>query len=289
MRSPCPPDKKAKVVIHAKTDGVLAGVMRRLSLAIPDYVRVDRLVVSHVLKNADAKGINFVLRVGSAHGWGCPMPWLARVEVSFSIVRSSGGSGGGGDDDNSGRNGGRSAGGGAGGGGGSKSDTPTFRPISSGAMEGKGPFQWKRKCPNIAGIPSDSEGGDGDGGGGGFQLVACVLLTFGEGCTVRGAVLDYVVGLGESPGSADQALRGVEHSFETIRVAYPIEADESATHTAGGADRNETTHASRVECESGDGEGSDAKRRRIVTDGSSGSGDGSGGGGGGGDGCADSG
>eukprot|EP00740_Mantoniella_antarctica_P009453 CAMPEP_0181374356 /NCGR_PEP_ID=MMETSP1106-20121128/15967_1 /TAXON_ID=81844 /ORGANISM="Mantoniella antarctica, Strain SL-175" /LENGTH=385 /DNA_ID=CAMNT_0023492313 /DNA_START=101 /DNA_END=1261 /DNA_ORIENTATION=+ len=76
-----PKDKKAKVVIHAKTDGVLAGVMRRLSLAIPDYVRVDRLVVSHVLKNADAKGINFVLRVGSAHGWGCPMPWLARVEA----------------------------------------------------------------------------------------------------------------------------------------------------------------------------------------------------------------
>jgi hypothetical protein len=37
------------VVIHAKTDVVLAGVMRRLALPVPDYVRVDRLVVSHVV------------------------------------------------------------------------------------------------------------------------------------------------------------------------------------------------------------------------------------------------
>ena len=35
---------------------------------IAEYVRVDRSVVSHVTKNSDAKGTDFVLRVGSAHG-----------------------------------------------------------------------------------------------------------------------------------------------------------------------------------------------------------------------------
>ena len=34
-------DKKADVVIHEKTDVVMAGLMRRLGLTIPEYVHVD--------------------------------------------------------------------------------------------------------------------------------------------------------------------------------------------------------------------------------------------------------
>lgn len=214
------------MLIRDKTDKVLAGVMRRLSLPVPDYARTDRLVVSHVLKNTDARGeTEFVLRVGSCHGWGCPVPWLAKVRVSFSAVYHRGD--------------------------GVEAPPPAASraphiQMQGGAPDGNAPFQWKRKCPNLNPDPEVD-------GGGMFRLVARVSLTFGEGCTAAGAELDYVVGLGEVAGDEEQALRGVEHSFETIRVTYQdqgraMNEDESILGGEG----------------EGEGDRSDAKRRRHV-------------------------
>ena len=123
--------------------------------------------------------------MGSVHGWGCPMPWLAEVEVTFTI--EGGGSGGGG-------------GGGGGGGSGAK-----LRSVQGGRLD-KGPFKWRRRCPLL------NELGDGPR----QRLVAHVSLTFGEGCTARGAQLEYVVGLGAMGAvtAAASAAAGAEYSFE---------------------------------------------------------------------------
>ena len=189
-----PKDKKAKLVIHAKTDDVMSGVMRHLNLKIPDYVRTDRLIVSHLLKNGDSKGgTNFELRVGSIHGWGCPMPWLAEVEVCFKAVY----------DDKDGKT----------------IQDDGFSAVEPCALRGPGPFAWKRTCPALS------------AGGIERRLVACVRLSFEE-CTLESADLEYVVRMGESKAAMAKAEQGSEYSFETIRVAYPLTDEDEAADMA---------------------------------------------------------
>ena len=85
-----PKDRMATMLVRAKTDFVMAGVMRRLGLTVPEYVRYDRVVVGARLSGtpADPERRTFAVRVGSSHGWDNPVPWLAGV--SFTI-RDGGG------------------------------------------------------------------------------------------------------------------------------------------------------------------------------------------------------
>ncbi|KAJ1629391.1 hypothetical protein T492DRAFT_119492 [Pavlovales sp. CCMP2436] len=44
-----PKDAKAALVVRARVDAVMARVARTLGVAVPPYVRVDRVRVRHVL------------------------------------------------------------------------------------------------------------------------------------------------------------------------------------------------------------------------------------------------
>ena len=48
-----PKDKQAALVLHARCDEVMAGIMRHLQRSIPAYVRTDALLVRHVQQPAD--------------------------------------------------------------------------------------------------------------------------------------------------------------------------------------------------------------------------------------------
>ena len=73
-----PKDRMASLLVRAKTDVVMAGVMRRLGLRVPEYVRRDRVTVSF---HPGQVPLTLATRVGSSHGWGNPVPWLERVTV----------------------------------------------------------------------------------------------------------------------------------------------------------------------------------------------------------------
>ncbi|AQK44303.1 NAD-dependent protein deacetylase SRT1 [Zea mays] len=77
-----PKDKKASLVIHGLVDKVIAGVMSKLSLRIPPYIRTDfvQLTLRHSLKK---KCVRWTLRVTSIHGLRAPLPFLQSVKVSF--------------------------------------------------------------------------------------------------------------------------------------------------------------------------------------------------------------
>jgi len=96
-------DRYASVLIHAKVDVVMRGVMHRLKLKIPDYVRTDRLTVSHSVtktkdntyKDGEGRSFklsgdntrsNYTLSVGSAHGFGNPTPWLKSIDFEISYL-----------------------------------------------------------------------------------------------------------------------------------------------------------------------------------------------------------
>lgn len=80
-------DKYAHVLIHAKTDLVMAGVMQRLGLQVPDYERIDSVTVAHTVRKSkegnDSARFDYTLRIGSSHGFGHPTPWLAKIDVDF--------------------------------------------------------------------------------------------------------------------------------------------------------------------------------------------------------------
>jgi hypothetical protein len=80
-----PKDRMATMLVRAKTDVVMAGVMRRLGLTVPEYVRYDRVVVGARLSGtpADPERRTFAVRVGSSHGWDNPVPWLEGVSVTI--------------------------------------------------------------------------------------------------------------------------------------------------------------------------------------------------------------
>lgn len=77
-----PKDKKASLVIHGLVDKVIAGVMSKLSLRIPPYIRADfvQLTLRHSVKK---KCVRWTLRVTSIHGLRAPLPFLQSVKVSF--------------------------------------------------------------------------------------------------------------------------------------------------------------------------------------------------------------
>ncbi|KAI5674691.1 hypothetical protein M9H77_15055 [Catharanthus roseus] len=84
-----PKDKKASLVVHGLVDKVIAGVMDRLDLQIPPFVRID--LVQTILTQAvslDKKYVNWNLRIGSVHGDKAPLPFVKSVEVSFSESQS---------------------------------------------------------------------------------------------------------------------------------------------------------------------------------------------------------
>ncbi|XP_025825070.1 NAD-dependent protein deacetylase SRT1 isoform X3 [Panicum hallii] len=99
-----PKDKKASLVIHGLVDKVavtlpliqgvnttqrswnvttvIAGVMSKLNLRIPPYIRTDlvQLTLRHSLKK---KCVRWTLRVTSIHGLRAPLPFIQSIEVSF--------------------------------------------------------------------------------------------------------------------------------------------------------------------------------------------------------------
>lgn len=82
-----PKDGKASLLVRARTDVVMAGVMRRLGLRVPEYVRRDRVTVGFRLAaipepNGDVSR-TLTVRAGSSHGWDNPIPWLERVSVKI--------------------------------------------------------------------------------------------------------------------------------------------------------------------------------------------------------------
>jgi hypothetical protein len=82
-----PKDGKASLLVRARTDVVMAGIMRRLGLRVPEYVRRDRVTVGFRLAaipepNGDVSR-TLTVRAGSSHGWDNPVPWLERVSVKI--------------------------------------------------------------------------------------------------------------------------------------------------------------------------------------------------------------
>ncbi|WVZ84030.1 hypothetical protein U9M48_031110 [Paspalum notatum var. saurae] len=77
-----PKDKKASLVIHGLVDKVIAGVMSKLNLRIPPYIRTDfvQITLRHSLKK---KCVRWTLRVTSIHGLRAPLPFLQSIKVSF--------------------------------------------------------------------------------------------------------------------------------------------------------------------------------------------------------------
>ena len=88
-----PKDRHATLVVHAKVDRVMWGLTRDgMGVAVPEYARRDALIVSHENGNGrEAAGRSFDLRVDSAHGRGCPVPWLASARVEFHAWTRTGG------------------------------------------------------------------------------------------------------------------------------------------------------------------------------------------------------
>eukprot|EP00243_Klebsormidium_subtile_P010988 TRINITY_DN604_c0_g1_i2.p1 TRINITY_DN604_c0_g1~~TRINITY_DN604_c0_g1_i2.p1 ORF type:complete len:516 (-),score=81.36 TRINITY_DN604_c0_g1_i2:112-1659(-) len=79
-----PRDKKAALVIHAKADEVMQGVMRTLNLDVRPYVRVDRLVVAHTLKHSPmGSNRRWVLSLRSSHGPKAPLRFVKHAKVTF--------------------------------------------------------------------------------------------------------------------------------------------------------------------------------------------------------------
>lgn len=79
-----PKDKKAALVIHARVDEVIAGVMEKLCVSIPAFVRVDRVMISWFFTaKAKKHTARWTLRVSSSHGRKAPLPFVDSVEVSF--------------------------------------------------------------------------------------------------------------------------------------------------------------------------------------------------------------
>jgi len=90
-----PLDKRAALVLHASVDQVMLRVMSHLRLPIPAFCRHDTVIVLHDAPLArplhpsthqDSRH-SAQLRLQSAHGVGCPLPWLRAVEVR--LVRSA--------------------------------------------------------------------------------------------------------------------------------------------------------------------------------------------------------
>jgi len=73
-----PKDAKAALVVRARVDAVMARVARTLGVAVPPYVRVDRVRVRHVLLDG---GMRVELKLLSVHGDDAPLPWLEACEV----------------------------------------------------------------------------------------------------------------------------------------------------------------------------------------------------------------
>ncbi|CAM6084960.1 unnamed protein product [Calypogeia fissa] len=78
-----PKDKNAVLVVHARVDEVIQGVMNELHLQIPPYVRVDCLRVSYYYAMTRKKSVKWVLRIASTHGNKAPVPFLESVEITF--------------------------------------------------------------------------------------------------------------------------------------------------------------------------------------------------------------
>ncbi|XP_024541959.1 NAD-dependent protein deacetylase SRT1-like [Selaginella moellendorffii] len=77
-----PKDKKATLVIHARVDQVILGVMRLLNRNIPPFIRLDHLLVccSYSWLNNCVK---WTLRIESPHGNKAPLQFIKHVEIEF--------------------------------------------------------------------------------------------------------------------------------------------------------------------------------------------------------------
>lgn len=85
-----PKDKKASLVIHGFVDKVIAGVMDRLNMRIPPFVRIDlfQVILTHTL-SSDKRFVNWILRVASVHGQKAPLPFIKYVEVCTPLLCSA--------------------------------------------------------------------------------------------------------------------------------------------------------------------------------------------------------
>ena len=85
-----PKDRHAALVLHARCDDVMAGVMRHLRRPVPPYVRTDAIVMRHVQPRpgrAAGRGtVKFRVEAGSVHGPRCPLPMVVAAELSFPVT-----------------------------------------------------------------------------------------------------------------------------------------------------------------------------------------------------------
>ncbi|KAL5706062.1 NAD(+)--protein-arginine ADP-ribosyltransferase [Ranunculus cassubicifolius] len=80
-----PKDKKASLVIHGRTDEVIAGVINLLNLKIPPYIRIDfaQIILKQFSRKADKRYVKWALTIASVHGERAPLSFLQTVEVHF--------------------------------------------------------------------------------------------------------------------------------------------------------------------------------------------------------------
>jgi mono-ADP-ribosyltransferase sirtuin 6 len=80
-----PKDKKASLVIRARTDDVMRAVMAGLGMAVPAYVRQDAVAVVLTQQPPSSKGHAWALHISSVHGAKCALPLVQSVDVSFPV------------------------------------------------------------------------------------------------------------------------------------------------------------------------------------------------------------
>ena len=83
-----PKDKKANLVIHAKSDDVMQQLISRLQMPIGPYTREDAVCIGHSLKMtkpAQERNNSCTIYVRSIHGPKCPMPLVQQVDISFEV------------------------------------------------------------------------------------------------------------------------------------------------------------------------------------------------------------
>jgi len=185
-----PKDSRASVLIRAKTDIVMLGVARRLGLRVPVYERTDSAVVGH----RDV-GNGFVVRVGSKHGWGNPVPWLANVDATFIFEGSR--------------------------------DEPAKPARGSREGEGDGTLNPRNPKPGGGGGFTFASARASEVRGARLNLprypiAVRLALTFAEACTERGAVIEAHALV---RGDADETVEGetwreTMYSFRTTLVEY---------------------------------------------------------------------
>lgn len=87
-----PKDKHAALLVRAKCDYVMAGVMHYLQWSIPAFIRNDAILLRHTQPRPgkrpprkDGEQIQFRVEASSVHGAKCPLPMITEAKLSFPV------------------------------------------------------------------------------------------------------------------------------------------------------------------------------------------------------------